>query len=80
MVVASLSDDGDLNFGVSVGSVSVAVILVLGLLPFTADAFYLGLIDLRIASITVIAALLICLWLIADNELIRTDVGSLVLA
>ena len=79
-IVASLSDHGDLNAGAAIGSVAVDVTLVLGLLPFAAGAFYLGRIDLRIASVAIIAALLLGLWLIADGELSRTDGVALVLA
>jgi hypothetical protein len=53
---------------------------VLSLLPFAAGAFCLGRVDLRIASVAIIAALLLGLWLIADGELSRTDGAALVLA
>lgn len=79
-IVASFSDHGDLNAGAAIGSVAVDVTLVLGLLPFAAGAFYLGRIDLRIASVAIIAALLLGLWLISDGELSRTDGAVLVLA
>ena len=79
-IVASLSDHGDLNAGAAIGSVAVDVTLVLGLLPFAAGAFYLGRIDLRIASVAIIAALLLGLWLVSDGELSRTDGAALVLA
>lgn len=79
-VIASLSDHGDLNAGAAVGSVAVDVTLVLGVLPFAAGAFYLGRIDLRIASVLIVAALVLGLWLVADGELSRTDGAALVLA
>ncbi len=79
-IVASLSDHGDLNAGAAIGSVAVDVTLVLGLLPLAAGAFYLGRIDLRIASLATIAALLFGLWLVSDGELSRTDGAALVLA
>jgi hypothetical protein len=69
-----------LNAGAAVGSAAVDVTLVLSLLPFAAGAFCLGRVDLRIASVAIIAALLLGLWLIADNELSRTDGAALVLA
>jgi len=78
--VASFSDHGDLNAGTAIGSVAVDVTLVLGLLPFAAGAFYLGRIDLRIASAVTVAALLLGLWLISDGELSRNDGAALVLA
>jgi len=79
-VIASLSDHGDLNAGAAVGSVAVDITLVLGILPFAAGAFYLGRIDLRVASVLIIAALLLGLWLVADGELSRADGAALVLA